>query len=211
MVLRLIKPRTSPPPARLTCADVIFGRHNDARIRTVGRRRVCEYTATMTSASPSVILRPRLTRCIPPGRCKPPPSQSMTQNGADVHFAAPGMAGTISRAEHDSVPPELRGRWAGTAAGISVLPTPGMRRQFDIGAGTVGTEAIRITTTVNDLTCTSMALLISAENQIHLVPVRLLSDEPRCVLGGEQLLAPSGLGLQWEDAETGEGAALKRS
>ncbi|MBE1532037.1 serine/threonine-protein kinase [Actinomadura algeriensis] len=182
-----------------------------ARIRMVGRDQICEYTATMTSASPSVTLRPRLTRSIPPGQCAVPPSQSMTQNGADVHWGSQDMAGTLNRAKHESVPAELRGRWWGTAAGLTVVPTQGMRRQFDIGGGAVGTESIKITTTVGDLTCESTAMLISAEEKIYFVPIRLLTRTSRCVLGGGQYLAPSGVGLAWEDAETGEGANLQRS
>jgi hypothetical protein len=182
-----------------------------ARIRMVGRNRVCEYAATLTSGSPSVILRPRVIRSIPPGQCQAPPGQSMTQNGADVHWGSQDMAGTLSRAKHDSVPAELRGRWSGIDGGLTAVPTAGMRRRFDISGGAVGTESIKITTTAGDLTCESTALLVSAESKILFVPIRLLSQASRCVLGGEQQLAPSGVGLAWESVETGESANLQRS
>lgn len=182
-----------------------------ARIRMVGGNRICEYAATMASGSPSVILRPRLTRSIPPGQCQVPPSQSMTQNGANVHWGSQDMAGTLHRAEHDSVPAELRGRWSGTAAGLTAVPTQGMRRRFDISGGAVGTESIKITTTAGDLTCESTAMLVSAEDQILFVPIRLLTQASGCVLGGEQQLTPRGVGLAWENVETGEGANLQRS
>ncbi|OLT14148.1 hypothetical protein BJF79_02995 [Actinomadura sp. CNU-125] len=183
-----------------------------ARIRTTGANQICEYAATMTSASPSVSLRPRLTRSIPPGQCEVPPSQSMTLNEADVHWTAQGMSGTLARAKHESVPAELRGSWSGTALGLTAtVPTQGMRRRFDIGGGAVGTESIKITTTVGDLTCESTAMLISAEKQIHFIPIRLLTQTAGCVLGGEQLLTPSGVGLAWEDMETSESANLQRS
>lgn len=119
----------------------------------------------------------------------------MTQNGTYVHWGSQDMAGTLQRAEHDSVRAELRGHWSGTAAGLVAVPTAGMRRRFDISGGAVGTESIRITTTAGDPTCTSTAMLISAESKIVFVPIRLVTQAPLCVLGGEQQLTLSGVGL----------------
>lgn len=183
-----------------------------ARIRLVGNNNICEYAAKMTSRAPSMTLRPRLTRSIPPGQCPAPSSQSVTQSGGDVRWSSQGMTGTLERAKHDSVPEGLRGRWTGTDSGYTAAETSdGMRRQFELSGGPVGTESIQITTTAGNLTCKETAMLISAEEQIQLVPVRLLTRKADCVLGREQLLTPSGMELKWEDVETGLATNLQRS
>jgi hypothetical protein len=181
-----------------------------ARIRSVSGTQICEYTAVMTANSPSVVLRPRVTRSIPKGYCDPPPQQTMTLNGRDLRWASGDLAGTLYRARHDAVPPGLRGRWTGIAPGFTAVPTEGMRMRFDIGGGAVGTSAIRITTSIGDVTCEKEAMLISAENKIFFVPVRLLTPDG-CVLGSEQQLTPKGPNLVWQDLSTDEGADLRPS
>ncbi|MFG2084807.1 MULTISPECIES: protein kinase [unclassified Spirillospora] len=123
-------------------------------------------------------------------------------------------SGTLSRVRRNSVPGALRGRWTGTSGAITAVPTEGagMRRTFVLTDGTVGTEAVRISTTnAVGLTCESTALLVSAEDPILAFPNRLLTQDPRCVLGELQSLTPRGQGLVWEDPEVGESANLQRS
>jgi hypothetical protein len=184
-----------------------------ARIRAVDDTRICEFTAALSSSAPSVELRPRTTRSIPPGQCQDDPQQTMTMNGGKVYWAAQDVSGTLTRTRNNAVPSALRGRWTGTSAGLTAVPTEGTRRRFDIGEGSVGSEAIRISVANgNGLTCDSMAILVSAESEILFFPSRMLTRNAGCVLGGLQKFTPRGASdLHWEYSETGETAALQRT
>nr|BFE30289.1 hypothetical protein GCM10010200_025400 [Actinomadura rugatobispora] len=184
-----------------------------ARIRVVDDTGFCEYTAALSSSAPSVKLRARVTRGVPPGRCGNESQQTMTMNGDKVHWAAHDVSGTLTRARNDAVPAVVRGRWTGTSEGLTAVASAGVRRRFDIGDGAVGTETVRISVANGSgLICDSMATLVSAERDILVFPSRMLTQKAGCVLGGLQKFTPQGAsGLRWEYTETGEAAALQRS
>jgi hypothetical protein len=169
---------------------------------------LCEYIGSLASSSPAVDLRARLTRSIPPGKCEDDPPQTMTLKGTQVRWAAGNVSGDLSRARNNAVPASLQGRWVGTDGW-------GKTREFVIGGGAVGTEAVQTSVgTPGNALCKVAAVLISADDPIIFLSIRMTTPSPVCSLNGAlQGFRLAGQGLTWGygDARDGDEVVLRRS
>ncbi|XVQ13038.1 serine/threonine-protein kinase [Spirillospora sp. CA-255316] len=171
-----------------------------ARVRSANNDELCEFDATLLAGGPSIEIRTRTTRSLPAGKCGKGARQRMTLNGdGTVHWASQNVSGTLARTRNEQIPAQYRRTWRLTLD----APRPGSApdRTFEIGAGPVGKEAIKVTAGQ----CQAMATLVSAENEIVFFSSRLLTPGNGCTLGGMQKLTPRGDGsLFWENPGKGD-------
>ncbi|MEW2354911.1 serine/threonine-protein kinase [Spirillospora sp. NPDC029432] len=166
--------------------------------------QLCEYVGRLAAGTPTVDLRPRLSRSIPPGKCNDDPPLTLKPKGADLRWTARGMADDLTRARNNAIPAHWHGRWAGPATGEG-------HREFVIGAGAVGTEAIRsrVIGSNGAVICETAGVLVSAEDPIVYLSTRIITPSPMCGLGSLAGFKAQGTSLVWHAGTDDQGIHLK--
>lgn len=149
-----------------------------------------------------------------PVGCAKKSTAVLTLDGGKVRLVHEGATATLSRVQGRSIPEQYRGTWEAVVG----RPVPGAtspdRRVFDLTAGPVGTEAVKITNIpgkVGGSSCSAMATLLSVEREFVLYSSRLLTPGDECRLAGMQRLVPGPDGsLRWENG-SGAHSALRRA
>ncbi|GGV43885.1 hypothetical protein GCM10010182_80610 [Actinomadura cremea] len=180
-------------------------------LRSVGEKILCEYEGRLRHGGSTIGLDVRRTRSIPAG-CAASTEITLTREGERVRWRDGEASGVLTPARRGDIPEQHRGTWEGTIGRPTVDEPSPPRKRFELTAGAVGTEAVKITVSGGAAPCEAMATLVSAENEIFVYSSRLLTDISTCELAGLQKLTPRPDGtLFWEVPETGQAGALRRA
>ncbi|MEV5831685.1 serine/threonine-protein kinase [Spirillospora sp. NPDC052242] len=181
-------------------------------LRSVGEDILCEYEGRLLYGGSTVGLDVRRTRAVP-GGCAESTEITLTREGERVRWRDGEASGVLTPARRGDVPAQYRGTWEGTVGRPTADEPDPPRKRFELTAGTVGTEAVKITVSGGgQSTCEAMAVLVSAEDDILVYSSRLLTHTSQCSLAGLQKLTPRADGtLFWEVPESGQSGALRRA
>ncbi|MFD0904951.1 serine/threonine-protein kinase [Actinomadura sediminis] len=181
-------------------------------LRSVGEDFMCEYEGRLLYGGSTVGLDVRRTRSFPAG-CVQRTEITLAREGERVRWRDGDVSGVLVPARHGDIPERYRGTWEGTVGRPTVDEPDPPRKRFELTAGAVGTEAVKITVSrAGASPCEAMATLLSAEDEILVYSSRLLTRTSTCNLAGLQKLTPRPDGtLFWEVPESGQAGALRRA
>ncbi|MBE1534616.1 serine/threonine-protein kinase [Actinomadura algeriensis] len=181
-------------------------------LRSVGTKILCVYEGVLRHGGSTIGLDLRMTRSIPAG-CAKSTEITLTREGEGARWRDGDASGVLTRAVRGDIADRHRGTWEGTVGRPTASEPNPPRKRFELTAGAVGTEAVKITVSgEGGPGCEAMATLVSAEDEIMVYSSRLLTPTDRCRLAGLQKLTPRSDGtFLWEVPETGQAGVLRRA